>query len=165
MTTSGRVSAVQHTTRVTGGRNSTWTAYIVKFRIDGRQYSRESSKPEALADGDLVAVAGQVSGGEFIVLAMKNLTTGVATAEGTGQGIASGIVILLLGLALWHIIPFEKGKYTYLLKYVIGIGFPLAVILLWWGGSMVAAAEKELAAFLEKLGPHGKSRPQSRTER
>ncbi|MDF1756479.1 MAG: hypothetical protein P1U89_27080 [Verrucomicrobiales bacterium] len=103
----GTATNCQHTTRITGGgETTTRTRYITLFRIDGRPIRFISGKALSLADGDQVIVAGREKSSELNAGAIYNLTTQSESHSGIWNRVIKAVIMPVFGLFFTGILSF-----------------------------------------------------------
>ncbi|MDF1814137.1 MAG: hypothetical protein P1V20_18170 [Verrucomicrobiales bacterium] len=103
----GIVENCQHTTRVTGGgESSTTTRFITLFRIDGHPVRLVSGKAVNLADGDKVVVSGRMKSGELYARALHNISTNSESHSGIWNRVIKAIVLPVFGIFFIAILSF-----------------------------------------------------------
>jgi hypothetical protein len=124
------------------------TVYTERFEIGGRKIRFESAMPpksQAINEGDEMMLAGAVKNGIFNALAMKNLTTGVASHQ--------SFFLMLLGALIFSVVGiFVLVQYAsqFLEGGLIGLAI-LAVfpgIFFLFGGLLLYAGHTTLQAVV-----------------
>ena len=149
MTIHGTVSQTQHSTRVTGSRDSRKTKHIVLFRLDSQPVRFVSvSQPVNLADGDKVAVLGKLRNSELRARAIKNFSTGSIAHEGIWRRWILAAILPIFGLFFSMIasvfVGLFFGEYSFIVVYSL---FLLASVVLIYRAIVTGVAVAKLKAL------------------
>lgn len=124
-TFTGTVSHGHERVTVRGGKKAVSSKVTTTFRLDGTPVTMEG--PASIGDGDVVTVAGERKGGEFVAYILRNETTGATYNEASVQQFAFVGLLFAVSVVLMAVI----------------VGFVLFAVACWYAFKMMRVVKAQ----------------------